>query len=53
MEARGFGATGRRSWARPSMFRGRDWVTLAVAVLVAGAAIAAAVATGSWNAPLR
>lgn len=52
MEARGFGAPGRRTWARPSVFRARDWAALAVAVLVAGAAIAAAVATGSWNAPL-
>lgn len=53
MEARGFGAPGRRTWARPSVFRARDWAALAVAVLVAAAAIAAAVATGSWNAPLR
>lgn len=52
MEARGFGTPGRRTWARPSVFRARDWAALAVAVLVAGAAIAAAVATGSWNAPL-
>ena len=52
MEARGFGPSRVRTWARPSVFRPRDWVTLVVAVLVAAAAIGAAVATGSWNAPL-
>jgi energy-coupling factor transport system permease protein len=49
MEARGFGAGGRRTWARPSLFRGRDWAALVVAALVAGAAVVAAVAVGSWN----
>ncbi|GAA1443591.1 energy-coupling factor transporter transmembrane component T family protein [Leifsonia poae] len=49
MEARGFGAPVRRTWARPSVFRGRDWVTLAVAVLVASTAAAVAIAVGSWN----
>ncbi|WP_285117095.1 energy-coupling factor transporter transmembrane component T [Leifsonia sp. fls2-241-R2A-40a] len=52
MEARGFGAPGVRTWARPSVFRPRDWVTLVVALLVAAAAVGAAVAVGSWNAPL-
>ena len=52
MEARGFGAPGARTWARPSVFRSRDWLALLVAVLVAVTAIGAAVATGSWNAPL-
>ena len=51
-EARGFGASRRRTWARPSVFRSRDWAALGVAAVVAGAAIAAAVASGSWNAPL-
>lgn len=49
MEARGFGAEGRRTWARPAAFRVRDGVTLVVAVLVAGTAAAVAVAVGSWN----
>lgn len=49
MEARGFGSSGPRTWARPSVFRGRDWVALGVAVLVAGVAVAVAVAVGSWN----
>jgi energy-coupling factor transport system permease protein len=49
MEARGFGAPVARSWARPSVFRGRDWVTLVVALAVAGTAAAVAIAVGSWN----
>lgn len=49
MEARGFGAPIARTWARPSVFRARDWVTLVVAVLVAGTAAAVAIAVGSWN----
>jgi energy-coupling factor transport system permease protein len=52
MEARGFGAPGQRTWARPSVFRARDWAALAVALAVAAAAVTAAVAAGSWNAPL-
>ncbi|GAA4149216.1 energy-coupling factor transporter transmembrane component T family protein [Leifsonia shinshuensis] len=49
MEARGFGAPVARTWARPSVFRGRDWAALAVALLVAGTAAAVAIAVGSWN----
>jgi len=49
MEARGFGAPNARTWARPSVFRARDWVTLVVAVLVAGTAAAVAITVGSWN----
>lgn len=50
MEARGFGAEARRTWARPSVFRGRDWAALGVALLVAGTAAGVAIAVGSWNA---
>ena len=49
MEARGFGAPIARTWARPSVFRARDWTALAVAAVVAGTAAAVAVAVGSWN----
>ncbi|MGN6428246.1 MAG: energy-coupling factor transporter transmembrane component T family protein [Leifsonia sp.] len=50
MEARGFGTTeDARTWARPSVFRGRDWAALGVAALVAGTAAAVAIAVGSWN----
>lgn len=49
MEARGFGSSTPRTWARPSVFRGRDWAALGVAALVAAVAVAVAVAVGSWN----
>jgi energy-coupling factor transport system permease protein len=49
MEARGFGAPGRRTWARPSRFGGREWGLLAVGTAIAVIAVVAAVATGSWN----
>jgi len=51
MEARGFGAHTRRTWARPSVFRARDWATLAVALFVAFLAVGAAVLLGTWNVP--
>ncbi len=49
MEARGFGAPVTRTWARPSVFRGRDWATLGVALAVALLAAGVAIAVGSWN----
>ncbi|MFF1572840.1 energy-coupling factor transporter transmembrane component T family protein [Leifsonia sp. NPDC058292] len=49
MEARGFGAPVARTWARPSLFRARDWAALGVAVLVGGSAAGIAIAVGSWN----
>ena len=49
MEARGFGAPAERTWARPSVFRRRDWAALGVALLVAGTAASVAIAVGSWN----
>ena len=49
MEARGFGAPVTRTWARPSVFRGRDWATLAIALAVALLAAGVAIAVGSWN----
>jgi energy-coupling factor transport system permease protein len=49
MEARGFGAPGRRTWARPSRLAARDAVLLAGAVAIAAAAVTASVATGHWN----
>jgi energy-coupling factor transport system permease protein len=48
MEARGFGGD-RRTWARQARFRPEDtWVVLGGA-LIAGCAVAAAVAAGTWN----
>lgn len=49
MEARGFGATTRRTWARPSTFAVRDAALLAGAVAVAAAAAGAAVMAGTWS----
>jgi energy-coupling factor transport system permease protein len=49
MEARAFGATGRRSWARESRFGRREWMLIAIGVFVALAAVTASVTTGHWN----
>lgn len=49
MEARGFGATGQRTWARPSRLHPRDGVLLAIAVVIAAASVTAAVAAGTWT----
>ena len=49
MEARGFGGTGARTWARESRFGWREWVLLAVGAAISAIAITAAVLTGSWN----
>ena len=48
MEARGFGGA-KRTWARTSAFSGLDaWVFLG-GLLIAGAAVASALAAGTWN----
>ncbi|RNE59158.1 energy-coupling factor transporter transmembrane component T family protein [Cryobacterium tepidiphilum] len=49
MEARGFGAPGERTWARPSAFGAREWALVAAGVLVAVLATTVSVLTGSWN----
>ncbi|GAA4783717.1 energy-coupling factor transporter transmembrane component T family protein [Microbacterium gilvum] len=49
MEARGFGAPVRRTWARPSRLRPRDGVVVVLATAIAGAAMTAAVAAGTWT----
>ncbi|MDP9250894.1 MAG: energy-coupling factor transporter transmembrane protein EcfT [Chloroflexota bacterium] len=49
MEARGFGALPCRSIARPQRMHGRDWQLIAVALLVAGGAVAISLAAGSWR----
>lgn len=48
MEARGFGAPVRRTWARVSRLHARDAALVVIAVGIAGASIAAAVAAGTW-----
>ena len=49
MEARGFGATRHRTWARPSRFRASDAGIVAGGVLLAGVATAAGVMAGTWE----
>jgi energy-coupling factor transport system permease protein len=49
MEARGFGAPGARTWARPSVLRPRDAVLVLIAVAIAAASAAIAIAAGTWT----
>lgn len=49
MEARGFGAPGARTWARPSTFGLAEWVLIAIGCAIAAIAVLAAVLAGSWN----
>lgn len=49
MEARGFGAPGKRTWARESTFGGREWAVLAVCALIAAASLGIAVWTGEFR----
>jgi energy-coupling factor transport system permease protein len=49
MEARGFGVSSRRTWARPSRLGGRDIVVLGYGLLVAVVATAAGVRAGTWH----
>lgn len=49
MEARGFGASPRRTWARPSSWGMRENALIVAALLIVAVAIAASVATGHWN----
>ncbi|GHD02650.1 ATP-binding cassette domain-containing protein [Zhihengliuella salsuginis] len=48
MEAKGFGGP-ERTWARESVFRPRDAAIVLTGLLVGGAAVAAALAAGTWN----
>lgn len=49
MEARGFGAPGERTWARPSPFGAREWALVVAGLGVAVLAAAVSVLTGNWN----
>jgi energy-coupling factor transport system permease protein len=48
MEARGFGGSLPRTWARESRFGGREWALIAVGAAVAAIAVVVSVATGQW-----
>ena len=52
MEARGFGGTARRSWARPSVLRARDVVFMLAGAGVVASAVVAAVLLGTWRSVL-
>lgn len=49
MEARGFGAPGKRTWARESRLRWSDAAFIALGLLVGATAITISVVTGHWN----
>ena len=48
MEARGFGAAGRRTWARPSRLRAADAALMAVAIAVPTIALTVSVIAGTF-----
>ena len=48
MEARGFGAKGQRTWARPSRLRAADAVLIAVAVAIPAIALTVSVWAGTF-----
>jgi energy-coupling factor transport system permease protein len=47
MEARGFGTSTTRTWARESTFGWREWTLVFIGAAVAG--VAASILTGHWN----
>ncbi|GAA3662265.1 energy-coupling factor transporter transmembrane component T family protein [Microbacterium marinilacus] len=49
MEARGFGSSQPRTWARVSRLHARDAGMVLLAVAIAAVAVTAAVVTGSWS----
>lgn len=49
MEARGFGASPSRTWARPSVLGRGDAVLLAWTLVIAAGAITSSVVAGTWN----
>ena len=49
MEARGFGAAVRRTWARTSTFGAREWLLVSAGAAISAISVAAAVWAGTWN----
>ena len=49
MEAKGFGSDEPRTWARPSVFGGRDLALVGIGIGIAAASIAVAVWAGTWR----
>lgn len=50
MESRGFGAPGRRTWARSVRFAGPEWAMVGVLAGIGVVSIAVAVGAGTWRA---
>jgi energy-coupling factor transport system permease protein len=48
MEARGFGGSGPRTWARPSTFGAREVVLVVVGGVIAATSVVVSVLTGQW-----
>lgn len=49
MEARGFGSSRTRTWARPSRFTGVDWAVSGIGLFIGVTAVVTSVSTGNWN----
>ena len=49
MEARGFGAPGVRTWARPARWGAREWAMVFIGLGIGLTAITAAILTGYWR----
>lgn len=49
MEARGFGALTKRTWARESPFGWREWALIMLGAVIAAVALTVSIATGHWN----
>lgn len=49
MEARGLGASRRRTWARPSRLGAGDVLLLLAGAAISGTAVGVAIAVGAWN----
>ncbi|MBT1165820.1 energy-coupling factor transporter transmembrane component T family protein [Bifidobacterium simiarum] len=52
MEARGFGASDTRTFARASRLHPIDWVGYAISIVIPAIAVGLAVKTGYWNLPM-
>ena len=49
MEARGFGSSTTRTWARESRFGWREWTLVLIGAAVAGVAAVASILSGHWT----
>ncbi|MFP5346971.1 MAG: energy-coupling factor transporter transmembrane component T family protein [Actinomycetes bacterium] len=49
MEARGFGVSSHRTWARPSRFGAGDWLVVLGGLVLCAAATTAGVLAGTWH----